>query len=164
MTQRQNGKRNALEPFNMKNLNEIRAERGKKRYAYWRDTYEPFWNELEAILKTRNCSKKGEWEKLVKDEVVLGEVWFQNIGEYYYNHTVHRFSYLYVESQGLVIDKHGHEEPANNGKQIRKIKEWYVFPDGSMQICQKDKKHKLINDFGKPIYVLSIKVCSNGTR
>ena len=164
MTKLQNESRNDLKPFNMANLNEIRAERAKKRYAYIQDVYEPFWNELEAILKTSPSSKKDEWVKLANDDVVLGEVWRQDIGEFYYNHTVHRFSYLYVESQGLVIDKHGHEEPANNGKQVRQIKEWYFFTDGSMQVCKKDEKHKLINDFGEPIYVLSVRICSNGTR
>lgn len=105
--------------------------RGKKRYAYAEDPYEPFWNELEDILRTNPCSKKDEWERLDNDGVVLGEVWSQNIGEFYYNHTVHRFSYLYVESEGLAIGEHRNEEPANNGK---------------------------------PIYVLSVKICSKGTR
>ena len=49
-------------------------------------------------------------------------------------------------------------------KQIRKIKEWYVFPDGTIELCRKDEKHSLVNNFGKPIFVLSIKSYSNGTR
>ena len=164
MTQRQKERRNDLKPFNMACLNAIKSERGKKRYAYTQDIYEPFWDELEAILRTKTRSQNDKWEKLANDEVILGEVWRQNIGEFYYNHTVHRFSYLYVESQGVAIDKHKNEEPANYGKQVRKIKEWYFFHDGLMQVCKKDEMHKLINDFGEPIYVLSVKVCSNGTR
>ena len=80
------------------------------------------------------------------------------------SNTVHEFNYLYVETQGLAIAKHGHQAPANGGKQIRKIKEWYVFPDGTIELCRKDEKHSLVNNFGKPIFVLSIKSYSNGTR
>ena len=97
------------------------------------------------------------------DDVVLGEVWSQPIGEFYYKNTVHRFAYLYVESQGLAIADHGHEEPVHGGEQVRKIKEWYVFPDGRMELCRKDCKHRLVNNYGKPIYVLSVKIGSNGT-
>ena len=68
-----------------------------------------------------------------------------------------------MESQGLAIARHGHEELVHGGKQIRKIKEWYIFPDGKMSFCGKDETHELVNIYGKPIYVLSINVSSNGT-
>ena len=51
---------------------------------------------------------------------------------------------------------HGHEELANGGKQKRKIKEWYVFPDGRVEVCDKGQLHRLVNDYGMPIYVLSV--------
>ena len=105
-----------------------------------------------------------------------------------YHHTVHRFAWLYVKDTGEVIGEHGHEEPVNNGKskgkqskgkqtkgkkikgkkikskQTKKFKEWYVFPDGTIAVCPRGKTHRLVNSFGKPIYVLSIKVGSNSTR
>ncbi len=145
------------QPFNMARLSEIRKTRGKH------DVFQPFWDELEIILKCKN-PRINEWDKMENDDVVLGEVWAQTIGEIYYRHTVHKFSYLYVKTNGLAIGKHGHYEPANGGKQIRKFKEWYVFPDGSIHFCGKDKEHQLFNSENSPIYVLSVKVGSNGIR
>ena len=148
--------------FNQARLNELRKVRKENEKSYWlEDPYYYFWEELEAILRTKQ--EKGSWKKLEGDDV-LGDVWEQQIGEYHHRHTVHRFSYLYVESRGIAIAEHGHEEPANRGKQRRKIKEWYVFLDGRIEICKKDEKHRLVNNSGRPIYVLSIKICSNGTR
>ena len=149
--------RKVLHQFNAKRLKEIRKLRG----TY--DAFQSFWDELETVLKCKH-PKSNEWERMDNDDVVLGEVWSQNIGEFYYKHTVHRFSYLYVESDGLAIAEHGHEEPVNNGNQRRKVKEWYIFPDGTISPCGKDEKHRLFNNYGKPIYVLSVKISGNGTH
>ncbi len=144
-------------PFNMARLKEVRKLRGK------RDSYKSFWDELEIVLKCKN-PQNNEWERMENDDVILGEVWSQTIGEFYYKHTVHKFSYLYVKSQGLVIGSHDHNEPANGGKQTRKSKEWYFFPDGTSFLARKGEKHHLINNDDKPIYVISVKISSNGTR
>lgn len=144
-------------PFNKARLKEIRRLRGEY------DAFQSFWDELEILLKCKH-PKSNEWERMENDDVVLGEVWSQPIGEIYYKHTVHKFSYLYVKSQGLAIGRHGHNEPANGGKQTRKVKEWYVFPDGSIHFCGKDQEHQLFNKDDTPIYVLSVKISSNGTR
>lgn len=146
-----------LRPFNKARLKEIQKVRG----IY--DPVQSFWDELEIVLKCKH-PKSNEWERLDNDDVVLGEVWSQSIGQIYYKHTVHKFSYLCVASQGLAIGTHGHNEPANGGKQIRKIKEWYIFPDGMIYFCDKDGEHGLFNKYDHPIYVLSVKICSNGTR
>lgn len=155
--------RNHLQTFNLVTLREIRKIR-RKNSSFLNDHYNLFWDEIEAILRTKNPSQKNEWQKLDNDDVILGDVWCQTIGEFYYKHTVHKFTYLYIGSQGLAIDEHGHEEPANNGKQIRKIKEWYIFPDGTMSLCDKDETHKLFNRSENPIYVISVKISSNGNR
>ena len=151
-------KRKDLCPFNMACLKEIRKVRGRRR-----DSYQSIWDELEIVLKCKH-PKSNEWVRMKNSDVVLGEVWSQHIGEFYYKHTVHRFTYLYVESQGLAIGKHGHNEPANGGKQVRKVKEWYIFPDGKIYIRPKGEEHQLFNNYGHPIYVLSVKISSNGTR
>ena len=152
--------RNDLQPFDMARLEEIRKLRGE---MYCGGNNRLFWDELESVLSSENYSQSNEWERMDNDDVVLGEVWSQPIGEFYYKNTIHRFAYLYVVSQGLAIAEHGHEEPVHNGEQIRKIKEWYIFPDGRMELCRKDHTHKLVNNYGKPIYVLSLKISSNGT-
>ena len=151
--------RKDLKPFDMARLNEFRKLMSDK---YWgQGPNKSFWDELENILHVTPTSD--EWERMDNDEVVLGEVWSQPIGEFYYQHTVHRFAYLYVESQGLVIDEHGHEEPFHARKQIKKVREWYIFPDGTMELCKKGCTHKLVNNYGTPIYVLSLKISSNAT-
>ena len=148
-----------LRSFNVMQLKKIE----KVREKYGPDPFQSFWNELERVLKCKQQTSN-EWKRMEKDAVVLGDVGSQSIGEFYYKHTVHKFSYLYVASQGLAIGMHGHNEPANRGKQIRKVKEWYIFPDGIIHFCDKDEKHQLVNSFGYPIYVLSVKVCKKGTR
>ena len=95
--------RKDLQPFNMACLKKIRKLRGK------RDPLKLFWDELEMVLKC-NHPKINEWERMANNEIILGEVWSRRIGEFYYKHTVHRFTYLYVESQGLAIAEHGHED------------------------------------------------------
>lgn len=153
--------RKDLKPFDVARLNEFRKLMSD---MYWGEgPNKSFWDELECILR---CNPKSyEWERMINDEVVLGEVWSQPIGEFYYPNTVHRFTYLYVGSQGLAIAEHGpHEEPFHDGKQIIKVKEWYIFPDGTMKLCPKDGTHQLINDYDTPIYVISLKISSNATR
>lgn len=157
-------KRLDLKPFDMECLEEIK----KLRYEmYCGRTNWAFWEELEFILTDSSYSmyratNKG-WEKLEKDEVVIGDVWSYHIGDFYYANTVHSFTYLYVETQGMAIAEHGHDKRVHLGKDIKKTTEWYVYPDGRMEICKKDEKHSLNNGYGKPIYVLSIKK-TNRTR
>lgn len=142
-------------PFDMEKLNEIRKLRASMYCG--RDNW-LFWKELEAILED-NGSETKEWTKLEKDDVVLGDVWTQPIGVFYYKNTVHTYSYLYVETpEGLVIDEHGHSELVHDGRDVKKTKEWYIFPDGRMEMCGKDDTHKLRNNFRKPIYVISLKI------
>ena len=133
--------RKDLQPFDMNRLEEIRKLRSE---MYCGGNNKLFWDELEAVITSESYTQSDEWERMDNDDVVLGEVWSQPIGEFYYKNTVHRFAYLYVESQGWA--------------------EWYVFPDGRMELCRKYLTHKLVNNFGKPIYVLSIKIGSNGNR
>ena len=152
--------RKDLKPFDKNQLNEIRKI---MRNKHWTEgPNKSFWDELECIL---NCSQKSyEWEQIERDDTVLGEVWSQPIGKFYHKHTVHEFTYLYVESQGVVIAQHGHEEPFHDGKQTKKIREWYIFPDGTMELCKKGCTHHLVNNTGKPIYVISLKIGSNAVR
>lgn len=153
--------RKDLQPFDMKRLNEIRKLRREDSY-FSTGAYSSFWDELECILK---CNSKSHiWARKDNDDTVLGEVWYQRVGEFYYKYTVHKFEYMYVESEDLVINWHGHNEQIHGGKQVKKTREFYIFPDGSIEMCGKDCKHRLINDFGKPIYVLSLKICSNGSH
>lgn len=80
---------------------------------------------------------------------------------------MHIFAYLYAEydsKQEIVIEAHGHKEPFHRGKQVIKIKEWYIFPDGEIKFCNKDELHELVNNYGKPIYVISVKSMSNATH
>lgn len=146
-----------LKTFGTQQLEELRELYGKGSNSL-------FFDELETLLKIGDYSEKAVWERMENDDIILGEVWSHPIGKFYHKHVVHEFSYLYVESQGLSIAEHGHKEPANRGKQIRKIREWYVFPDGRMELCQKDCTHWLINDYQHPIYVLSVKIKRNGDR
>lgn len=152
--------RKDLKPFDMAKVHEFRK---LMRNMYWDNgPNKIFWDELECILKCK--PKNYEWERMENDDIVLGKVWSQPIGEFYHKHTVHTFSYLYVESQGLAIAEHGpHEKLIHGGKQVAKVKEWYIFPDGRMELCKKDCTHKLVNDYGGPIYVISLKISSSAT-
>ncbi len=150
--------RKDLKPFDIIRLNELRHLM-REKHNYCEGPNKSFWDELECILR---CNPKSyEWERMPKDEVVFGDVWSQPIGEFYHEHTVHRFTYLYVDSQGLVIGIHGHEEPFHNGKQILRASEWYIFPDGTMELCKRGCTHQLVNNYGHPIYVISLKNSSN---
>lgn len=156
-------RRKDLQQFDMNCLNEIRRLRKGDKCYFSAGANSSFWDELESILKNPEniCNV---WERKPNDDVVLGEVWYQKVGEYHYKHTVHVFEYMYVESEGLVIDQHGHNQRIHGGKQVRKTREFYIFPDGRIEMCGKDCKHRLINNYGKPIYVLSLKICSNGNH
>lgn len=147
-------KRTDLKPFDMECLEEIREKR-RKMNGGGQDRQ--FFEELELILKDKQLNH--EWSLMPKDEKVLGEVWSQPIGNRIYERNVHKFEYIYTPTQGLVIDRHGHTQKVNKGKQQdMKIKEWYIFPDGTIKMCRKDKEHVLINNYGEPIYVISVKV------
>lgn len=152
--------RKNLKQFDLKDLGELK----QAVYSWYRGKVpnRSFWKELNSVIQTKTKSYK--WIKKPKDKVVLGDVWELRIGEFYHKHTVHKFTCLYAEydpEQEVVIDSHGHQEPFHGGKQIKKVKEWYFFPDGKMEFCNKDKFHQLVNRYGKPIYVLSVKVMSN---
>lgn len=152
--------RSDLGTFDLARLNEIRQLRAK---IYCGGANRLFWDELESIITSEDYPKTKVWTKLEKDDVVVGDVWKLPIGEFYYKNTVHKFEYLYVETgRKTVIKGHGHEQMAHDGSRIRKIEEWYVFPDGTMKLCRKDQMHSLKNDYNRPIYVLSIKI-ANGT-
>lgn len=149
-----------LKSFDMESLEEIRDVR-RKMMRGGGDNWK-FWDEIEAILTRKGYTPK-PWKRMENDNIVLGNVWNYDIGEFFYKHKVHRFNYLYTTSDGIVIAEHGpHEELVHAGKHIKKIEEWYVYPDGRMELCKKGCKHSLINNFGYPIYVVSIKITSIG--
>ena len=97
------------------------------------------------------------------NDIILGEVWALPIGYFRYKNTVHKYEYLYIASTGHVIAEHGHEKTVErcSCQQIRKIKEWYIFPNGNMTLCRKDHTHHL-NHHGKPMYVISLKIWNHG--
>lgn len=146
--------RKELQPFNMAHLEEIFEKRKSKRN-------DSIFRELKKVMEKKSFPTY-EWERL-EGSHIIGSVWKQPIGEFYYKRKVHIFEYLYIGSCGLVINWHGHHEKANE-KQKRKIKEWYIFSDGSMKLCDKDELHRLINDEGHPIYVISVKEKGRGHR
>ncbi len=152
-----------LRHFDMECLNGIRKVLEDRHHG--RIPNRHFLNELESILSMVTVS--GEWVKKPKEGIVKGDVWECPIGSFSYNHTVHIFTYLYAEydpNQEVVIDFHGHTEEIHGGKQVKKIKEWYFFPNGEVKSCDKDERHQLINDYGKPIYVISVKVMSHANH
>ncbi len=152
-----------LKQFDMEALKTTRKtvfKRYKESGCYC-GTYS-FWRELEQIIRSK--SESYEWIKKPKDMIVLGDVWEYQIGTFNYKHRLHRFAYLYAEydeNQEMVIADHGHKELCNKGTQIKKVKEWYIFPDGRVEYCRKDAMHHLVNNYHEPIYVLSIKSMSN---
>ena len=139
----------------------MRRRRERTRYG---GEHRNFLDELECVLRCQSDYPRRKWTKLEKDEVVLGEVWIQEIGEFHHKHTVHQFSLLYVETRGLAISEHSHYEIVNNGTQKKKVKEWYIWPNGRITFCNKDQMHELVNNYSGPIYVLSVKTMSNSDR
>lgn len=155
--------RRDLKHLDMERLNEMRQIMAKKYLSKGPNC--SFWDELEIILQTETESH--EWVQKPKGGIILGNVWECPIGKFYHRHTVHIFAYLYAEydpQQELVIDSHDHKELFHGGKQVKKIKEWYIFPDGTVKFCDKDEFHQLINDYGKSIYVISVKSMSKATH
>lgn len=149
--------RKDLKAFSLTQLNKIRELISQRNYGFdgpdkW------LFDELECVL---HCNQKSfEWERMEGD-MILGEVWRQRIGEYYHKHSVHRFEYMYVKDCLKVIDEHGpHREPVHRGSQYKKVREFYIFPDGTVKLCRKDETHYLFNPYGEPIYVISVKIGS----
>lgn len=152
--------RTDLRPFNMAQLNQLRRRRQAMRNG---KSPREFWNELEQILSSEDYITSDVWERLKNDDVVLGEVWSQPIGTFSHKNKVHQYTYLYVQSSGLAIDEHSHEEEVHWGKHTMKMSEWYIFSDGRMELCRKNEKHKLINDSDDPIYVIAVRIRSRKT-
>lgn len=164
--------RKDLRPFDMERLNEIRELRksrmqGKSYSSSGENS--SFFDELEDILKKRIREEKpinNEWQKKEQTGVVRGEIWYQRIGEYAYDNTLHVFEYMYVKSEDIVVDKHGHDIKVmiHNNLQTMKVREFYIFEDGKIKMCRKNEKHKLVNHYGRPIYVISLKIYGKGIR
>ena len=146
--------------ISLKSLYEIRRNMTSKHGG--RCPNSSFFDELESIISNRTLEY--QWVKKPKEGVVKGDVRECLIGKFYHKRTVHIFTCLYAEydpEQEVVIDSHGHEEKFPRGKKVKKIKEWYIFQDGKVEFCDKDELHQLVNDYGKPIYVISVKSMSN---
>lgn len=151
-----------MKTLNLDAVKEIRdlARKNDRNYCN-------FVSELEKILKTQ---KPGEWFKRPVDvcDVTLDEVWEQKLGTIKYHKTIHTFSCMYVPNQGVTIREHGHNQLVhkdNNGD-IKKTRELYIFYVPSslveMKFCRKDETHKLCNNYGCPVYVISAKVTGRG--
>jgi len=138
-------------------LNVARAKALREASYRFSKHHEFFWDELESILESEGYELSPYWEELDHPQKV-GDVWKQSIGEFQHDKTVHKFTYLYVGTAGLAIDTHGHNKVVHEGSQVKKTSELYVFPNGKVELCRKDEEHKLVNDFGEPIYVLAVKV------
>lgn len=159
--------RKDLRPFDMERLNEIRELRKSRMQGKCYSSSgenSSFLDELECILR---CNpRSNEWKKKEQTGVVRGEIWYQRIGEYYHDNTLHVFEYMYVKSENIVVDEHGHiiKVMIHGKEQIMKIREFYIFEDGKITMCRKNKKHKLVNHYGMPIYVISLKIYGKGIR
>lgn len=121
--------------------------------------FENFLYELNNVLKETYNPK---WEKRQIDELTLNEVWEQKLGVIKYHKTTHTFSCMYVPNQGVAISKHSHNQLVHNGKNIKKTRELYIFYVPSkileMKFCRKDETHELCNNYGEPVYVISVKI------
>ena len=151
-----------MKTLNLDSIKEIRDLARKKDRNYF-----IFVDELEKILKTQ---KNGKWLKKPVDvsDVTIDEVWEQNLGTIKYHKTIHTFSCMYVPNQGLAIREHGHNQLVHkdcNGD-IKKTRELYIIYVPSslveMEFCGKDEKHQLCNNYGCPVYVISVKVTGRG--
>lgn len=157
-------RKEVLKKFDEKCLNEMRRIM-EDRYGC-AGPVKDFLDELKKMFSiggTVSC----QWVKKPKEGIVKGDVWECPIGQFYHKRRLHRFAYLYAEydpEKEVVIDSHGHQESFHGGKQGKKVKEWYIFPDGKVEFCDKDELHQLINNYGKPIYVISVKSMSNATH
>lgn len=147
--------RTDLKPFDKMRLMEIRELRSKMAGG---GKYSIFLDELKNILEFNPPSE--EWEQMEYNGIVLGEIWRQSIGEFRYKRRLHKFEYLYVP-EGLVMSKHRHHKLVNKGNQLMYVKEWTIFPDGKIEMCDKQKVHVLMNHYKVPIYVVCIQAMSN---
>ncbi len=151
--------RTDLKSFDITQLQTLRKLRSN---MYCGGNNRLFFDELEDIITRADYNPNTAWERMENNNIVLGEVWTQLIGYYRYKNTVHKYEYLYVlPRDGIIIGEHGHEELVHNGQQIRKITEWYIFPNGKMTLCRKGHTHHL-NHHGKPIYIISLKIWNHG--
>ena len=142
---------NTLTIDNLKEIRKLmRKEDGK---------YLIFISELESILKIQNPEM---WRRKPNDDVVVGEVWEQNIGKLKHRTHEHKFTYMYVPEQGTAVKMHGHDEKVHKDRNVKKTKELYIFyVPGTvveMRFCGKDETHELVNNYGCPVYVISAKV------
>lgn len=150
--------RKNLEPLNMARLREYRYEMSKKYNGQGPNN--TFWDEIEHLIK--RTPKRYDWEKM-ESNIVKGEVWSQQIGDFLHKRKIHRYTYMHVESNGLVIAEHGpHWEWRYDQKDGQKISfsEWYIFPNGDMELCPKNGTHQLVNPYGYPFYLISLKIGS----
>jgi hypothetical protein len=148
--------RTDLKSFDMAQLQSLRELRGN---MYCGGNNRLFFDELEDIITRTDKKALPYWERMDNDDIILGEVWSQPIGYFRYKNTVHKYEYLYVASTGLVIAEHEHEKLLDRCgcQQVRKIKEWYIFPNGNMKLCRKGHTHRLVHQ-GSPMYVISLKI------
>lgn len=152
--------RKDLEPLGMARIREYRYVMSRKYNGQGPNS--TFWDELEYIII--RSSKRYDWERMKNSDIVNGEVWSQPIGNFYHRCKIHRYTYMHIESKGLVIAEHGpHHEWRYDEKdgQVISFSEWYIFPDGSMEFCPKNGKHRLVNYYGHPFYLISLKIGSN---
>lgn len=158
--------RTDLQSFGMAQLQELRKLRSNMHCG---GDNRLFFDELEDIIKRTDINFLPAWERMDNNDIILGEVWTQLIGYYRYKNTVHKYEYMYVlPRNSIVIGEHGHEELVHNGQQIRKIKEWYIFPNGNMTLCRKGHTHYLVHH-GEPMYLISLKIwnhskCKSGIK
>lgn len=149
--------RKNLDPLDIARIREYQYMMTKKYKG--RGPNANFWDELEQLVK--RTPKRYDWEKMENNEIVLGEVWSQPIGTFYYKKVQHRYTYMHVEFNGLVIAEHGpHREWRYDEEdgQIISFSEWYIFPDGHMELCPKNGTHQLVNHYGYPFYLISLKI------
>lgn len=149
--------RTDLKSFDRKMLSKLMDLRAQ---MYCGGNNKLFFYELFNIINQPDYKPSPIWERMENDDIILGEVWTQLIGYYRYKNNVHKYEYLYVlPRNGIVIGEHGHEKIVERCgvQQIRKIKEWYIFPNGEMSLCRKGHTHHLIHH-GKPMYLISLKI------
>ena len=163
--------RTDLKSFDMAQLQTLRKLRSN---MYCGGNNRLFFDELEDIITREDYNPNSTWERMKNDDIISGEVWTQLIGYYRYKNTVHKYEYIYLLPRNVTfideyghekimercdISEHGHEEIVERCgcQQIRKIKEWYIFPNGIMRLCRKGQTHHLYHH-GKPMYLISLKI------
>lgn len=117
-----------------------------------------FFDELEAILKSEEYVENDEWEKSEKNDLVIGDVWQQPIGDIRYKNTIHRYTYLWTDSLNVVINYHNYRELSEDGKYVKKGRAWYIFSNGDMDFCRRNGRHRLFNETGEPMYVILLEI------